>query len=142
MAVSQLSVFAENKPGGLRAMTQQLAEAGIDIRALSLADTQEYGVVRMIVSDIARARAILSEKNFLISVTPVVAVALPDEPGALARAIAILCEAELNVEYLYAFVAPGTYACAILRVMDVEKAEKLLSENGFELLSEEDVSRI
>ena len=142
MAVSQLSVFAENKPGGLRAMTQQLAEAGIDIRALSLADTQEYGVVRMIVSDIERARAILSEKNFLISVTPVVAVALPDEPGALARAIAILCEAELNVEYLYAFVAPGTYACAILRVMDVEKAEKLLSENGFELLSEEDVSRI
>ena len=142
MAVSQLSVFAENKPGGLRAMTQQLAEAGIDIRALSLADTQEYGVVRMIVSDIERARAILSEKNFLISVTPVAAVALPDEPGALARAIAILCEAELNVEYLYAFVAPGTYACAILRVMDVEKAEKLLSENGFELLSEEDVSRI
>ena len=142
MAVSQISVFAENKPGGLLAMTQQLAEADIDIRAMSLADTQEYGVVRMIVSDIARARDILAEKKFLISVTPVAAVALPDEPGALARAIAILCEAGLNIEYMYAFVAPSTYACAILRVVDVEKAEKLLSENGFELLSEEDVSRI
>ena len=142
MAVSQLSIFAENKPGSLVKMTSLLAEAGVDIRAMSLADTQDYGILRLIVSDVKRAREILAENRFVTSVTPVLAVALPDSPGSLAKAISILCEAKLSIEYLYAFVAPKTYACAVLRVTDNERAEALLTANGYEMITQDEISKL
>ena len=142
MAVSQLSIFAENKPGGLVQMTSLLAKAGIDIRAMSLADTQDYGILRLIVSDIERAKEVLSENGFISSSTPVVAVALKDAPGALAQTMQILYDNNINVEYMYAFLSPQPYACTILRVSDNEKAEAALSANALRLLTDEDVSKM
>jgi len=142
MAVSQLSIFAENKPGGLVQMTSLLAEVGVDIRAMSLADTQDYGILRLIVSDIDRAKDVLSENGLISSSTPVVAVALKDEPGALAQTMKILFENNINVEYMYAFLSPQPYACMILRVSDNEKAEAILSANALRLLTDEDVSKM
>ncbi len=142
MAVSQLSIFAENKPGGLVQMTSLLAEAGVDIRAMSLADTQDYGILRLIVSNVDLAREVLSTNGLVSSVTPVLAVALDDKPGALARAVKVLYDGGINVEYMYAFISPQPYACMILRVTDNTRAEQILLDNAFRLISMDDINQM
>ena len=138
MAIRQISVFVENKQGALLEATRALAAAGIDLRAVSLADTAEFGILRMITSDTDRAREALS--SMICSVTEVVGVRVPDAPGGLCSLIEHLAGAGINVEYLYGFVnRAGEDACAVLRVAQVAQAEALLEQDGFVLLHERDL---
>ncbi len=143
MAIKQLSVFAENKPGALVEITDVISESGIDMRALSVADTGDFGILRIIVSDTEKAEKILTEKGFVTKVTPVLAVKISDEPGALTKAIKLLYKESINVEYLYAFIASSKKnAYVVLRVADNEVAERILTENGFGTVTEEDIQNL
>ncbi|EJW90695.1 amino acid-binding ACT domain-containing protein, partial [gut metagenome] len=101
MTVKQISVFLENKPGKLADFTDVLFKNGIDMRALSLAEAEDFGIVRMIVDDIYHASTVLREEGYVFSITKVLAVAIPDEPGGLSRVIRVLGENQVNVEYMY-----------------------------------------
>ena len=142
MAVSQLSIFAENKRGGLVDLTSLLAQSGVDLRALSLADTQDYGIVRLIVSDVDHACAALRDNGIVYSVTQVLAVALDDKPGSLARAMQVLSDGGIDLEYMYAFLSTHGYACAIVRVSDNETAEQLLKDADFKLLTQQELGKL
>ena len=137
MAIRQLSAFLENKPGSMVVVTEALSRAGVDMRAMSVADTQDFGILRMIVSDPAAARSALQEEGILITENPVVAVGVPDEPGALTSLVRLLADREINVEYLYAFLAPVKgRAFVALRVPDAGAAEEILRAAGFDTVSE------
>ena len=143
MAIKQLSVFAENKPGALVEITDVISDSNIDMRALSVADTGDFGILRIIVSDTEKAEKILTEKGFVTKVTPVLAVKISDEPGALTKAIKLLYKENINVEYLYAFIAASKKnAYVVLRVADNDFAEKILTENGFGTVTEEDIQNL
>ena len=135
MAVKQLTVFVENRKGGLAHLTGLLAGAGVDMKALSIADTKEFGILRLIVDDTEKARAVLEKEGFLAKITEVVGVRLSDRPGELSRALNVLDAGGVNLEYLYAFLAPHPgSADVVLRVADNAEAEALLSAAGFPLL--------
>jgi hypothetical protein len=134
MAVKQISVFLENKSGRLAAVTRLLAEKGINIRALSIADTSDFGILRLIVDQPDRAYQVLKEGGFTVSATDVLAVAVPDKPGGLAPALAALEAADINIEYLYAFVAKcADLAMVLFKVNDTEKAIAVLSQAGYKV---------
>ncbi len=138
MSVKQLSVLAENKNGALYEITNILSTAGINLRAFSIADTQNYGILRLIVSDPRTAAMALSTEGKIVNVTDVVSVQIPDEKGGLASLLRVLTEADISVEYLYAFVASTAGAAyVVLRVEDNAKTEALLTEKGFTLLTDE-----
>jgi hypothetical protein len=138
MSVKQLSVLAENKNGALYEITNILSTAGINLRAFSIADTQNYGILRLIVSDPRTAAMALSTEGKIVNVTDVVSVQIPDEKGGLASLLRVLTEADISVEYLYAFVASTADAAyVVLRVEDNAKTEALLTEKGFTLLTDE-----
>ena len=140
MSVKQLSVFAENRKGSIYEITKILSDAGINLRAFSIADTQNYGILRLIVSDPRAAAMALSTEGRIVSVTDVVSAAIPDEKGGLTELLRVLCEAEISVEYLYAFVAsPAARAYVVLRVEDNAKTEALLTECGYTLLTDEEL---
>ena len=140
MSVKQLSVFAENRNGSIYEITKNLSDAGINLRAFSIADTQNYGILRLIVSDPRAAALALSNDGKIVSVTDVVSVQIPDEEGGLTELLRVLSEADIAVEYLYAFVAArGGHAYAVVRVEDNAKTEAILTENGFTLLTDEDL---
>lgn len=131
MWVKQISVFLENKSGRLAAVTRVLGENGINIRALSIADTSDFGILRLIVDDPPRAYAVLKEAGFTVSVTDVMAVEIPDTPGGLADVLDILGRAGANIEYLYAFVSKSAgNALVLFKVEDVETAARALQEKG------------
>jgi len=135
MIIDQLSVFSENKAGMLADITGLLAEAAIDIEALTIADTTEFGVLRLIVDAPKKAIAVLKLGGFVASLTPVIALKMPNAPGSLSRIVRTLSDAGMSVEYLYASVAREIdSAFVILRVEDNEAAVALLTENGFEAL--------
>lgn len=135
MKVEQISVFLENKPGALSEVTQILGESGVNIRALSLADTKDFGILRLIVNDNEKARQTLDQKGFTVRKTDVVAVEVPDRPGGLAAIIKILAEAKINVEYLYAFVQQsGQNAIIIFRFDETDRAIAVLSEKRVPIL--------
>ncbi|MCR5648676.1 MAG: acetolactate synthase [Oscillospiraceae bacterium] len=137
MAIRQLSVFAENKPGSLIAITEALSRCSVDIRAMSLADTKDFGILRLIVSDPDAAKSALIAEGILVGENPVVAVAVPDEPGALTSLMKLLAENSINVEYMYAFLVPVKgRAFVALRVAEAQKAEDILSAAGFETVSD------
>jgi hypothetical protein len=138
MSVKQLSVLAENKNGALYEITNILSTAGINLRAFSIADTQNYGILRLIVSDPRTAAMALSTEGKIVNVTDVVSVQIPDEKGGLASLLRVLTEADISVEYLYAFVASTVDAAyVVLRVEDNAKTEALLTDKGFTLLTDE-----
>ena len=140
MAVKQLSIFIENKHGRLSEAIKGISESDINIRALSIGDSADYGIVRMIVSDLDRARNLLGE-NILSKITSVVAVKMDDKGGALYKILRTLEEAEINVMYTYAFTSNKQFgAYVVLRVDDVETTEKVLSDKGFELATDEEIS--
>ena len=141
MSIKQISVFLENKPGKLKQMTGVLAEAGIDMRALSLAETKDFGIARMIVDDVFQAVNVLKEANFVASLTSVLAVAVPDEPGGLDKLLQIFADADVNIEYMYAFLGSKD-AYMIFRVADTKSAEGKLSGKGLKILSQEDIEKI
>ncbi|WP_405346111.1 ACT domain-containing protein, partial [Ruminococcus sp.] len=131
MAIKQLSIFVENREGTLVTVTDAIAKAGVDIRAMSVADTNDFGIFRLIVTDIAKAKKALDEANAFVSVTEVVGVALEDKPGALAKVVKILADQNINIEYMYAFITVSKqFAYVVLRVENNEETEKILSENG------------
>lgn len=140
MVVKQLSVFVENKPGRLSEITAVLCGKNIDIRALSIADTTSYGILRLIVSDPGAAEAALRENGFTVSLTEVLAVGIDDSPGGLAKAMKILYGAGITVEYMYAFISRDVHsAYVILRVENNENAAKVLVENGVSLLDSNEI---
>ena len=119
------------------------AKAGVDIRAMSVADTNDFGIFRLIVTDIAKAKQALDDANAFVSITEVVGVAVQDEPGALAKVVKILADANINIEYMYAFITVSKqFAYVVLRVEDNAAAEKILTENGIELVTEEDMAKL
>ena len=143
MAIKQLAVFVENKHGSLDEITKILANAGVDIRALSISETQDFGILRMIVSDLEAAKATLKENQCVYTVTDVVGVSVPDTPGAMAGVIRILSENNINLEYVYAFLgASHNSACVILRVADNALTEKLLEEGGYHVVSDPFIEKL
>jgi len=135
MKVDQISVFLENKPGALAEVTRILGESGVNIRALSLADTKDFGILRLIVNDKEKAKEVLDRKGFTVRKTEVVAVEVPDRPGGLADIMRILAEADINVEYLYAFVQQsGENAIIIFRFDETDRAIAVLSEKKVRIL--------
>jgi hypothetical protein len=142
MQVTQISVFLQNTAGRLAGVTKTLGEAGINIRALSIADTSDFGILRLIVDQSERALACLKEHGFAVSKTEVIAVRVPDQPGALSRILALLEETGINIEYLYAFVGrSGGDAVVVFRVEEPQRARVVLSENGIEFLNEEQINK-
>lgn len=143
MAIKQLSIFVENNKGKLIEITEILAEARIDIRAMSIADTQDFGILRLIVNDTDKAAKVLQQSNCIVSVTDVVAVAIPDQPGGLAKVVRILSDNNINIEYMYAFITVSKqHAYVVFRVGDNEKATQLLLEKGMKLVSEEEIHKL
>ena len=144
MTVNQISVFLENKPGTLTTMTGLLAENGIDMRALSLAETKDFGIVRIIVDDVYKATTVLKDGGFIHQLTPVLAVLIPDEPGGLHQVLEVLRKVEVNVEYMYAFFVGGDvdHAYMIFRVQDVKKAGSALAAKGIKLVNQDSIAEI
>lgn len=139
----QISVFLENKAGRLAHVTKVLGEAAINIRALSIADTSDFGILRLIVSDPDKAYKILKEAGFTVSETEVIAVQVPDSPGGLATVLEQMSEENLNIEYLYAFLGTSENdALVIFKVEDIEKARKAFVERGIRFLDEKNLYKL
>ncbi len=142
MAITQLSAFLENKPGHLASAIRTISDAGVNIRAMSLADTRDFGVLRLIVSDIEKTKKLLSDISVVIE-TKVIAVEMTDEAGALSKILKVLEKADINIEYVYAFT--GSAACSAyvaLRVDDVEHAEAALRAGGIDSLTDEKLMKL
>ncbi len=143
MSIRQLTVFVENRQGAMAEVTRELAEHNVDLRALSMADTQEFGVLRLIVKDVDSALTILRESGHIVNVTPVTAVKISDAPGRLSQALSVLDRAGINIEYLYAFLTrTEKHAYVVLRVEDNDGAKNALSEAGFKLVQESDIQKL
>ena len=134
--IQQFSVFVENKQGKMAQLTRLIADAGIDLRSLSLADTRDFGILRIIVNKPAETDVLLSENGWTFKVTPVIGVKVPDVPGGVATVLETLDKANVNVEYMYAFVnrKPGE-ADTIFRVDNDEAALNALSASGIEIVT-------
>lgn len=138
MELYQVSVFVENKAGRLAEITEVLSENSINMRALSIADTTDFGILRIIVNDPQATERILTESGFTVTLTRVIGIQVPDRPGGLSSVLRLLSDAGISVEYLYAFIEKtADKASVILRVDDDVKAKDVLSENGIELINEE-----
>jgi hypothetical protein len=135
MKVEQISVFLENKAGRLEEVTRVLAEAGVNIRALSLADTSDFGILRLIVTDNDKANQALKKNGFTVAKTDVVALEVDDRPGGLHNILSVLHRANVNVEYMYAFVQQsGDRAVIIFRFDNLDEAVRILKENGIAMI--------
>lgn len=129
--LKQISAFVENKPGRLTEILQALATAHVDLKALSLADTTDFGVIRMIASDNELAKKVLKEDGVVVRITDITAVAVPDEPGALLNALKILSDNGIAIEYMYAFGEKlGNSSVIAIRTEDPEKTEQVLKNGG------------
>jgi hypothetical protein len=136
MKIQQISIFAENKPGHIAAPVRLLAREGIDIRSMYLADTQQYGILRMIVSDWRKAATVLEAHEFVVKVTEVLAVEVPDRPGGLADVLVALDGTGINIEYMYAFPnACDNRAILIFRFSDLDAAIALLQAKGINVVA-------
>ena len=140
MAVKQLSVYVENKPGGLAAITKAISDANIDLRAISLADTKDYGILRVLCDDPDRAYVTLKSQGLTVSAREVLAFAVPDVPGGMSTIVAELADGGINIEYAYAATnRDENNAFVIMRVSDNDRAEEILKEHGVKLLVKEDL---
>ena len=140
MTIKQISVFVENKLGNLAEVTDVLASAGINMYAISLADTRDFGILRLIVDDSFAAAQVLKENNYIVSITPVLALELPNEPGSLHKALSVLEENNIDLKYLYDFNTVTTRnAHLVFRVEDTKKAEEVFGKAGFRMLFQEDL---
>ena len=143
MAIKQLTIFVQNRKGAVSSITDTLAKHDVNIRALSIAETEDFGILRLIVNDEAAAEKALAESGYLIKVIDVVGVKIGDQPGKLTSALDVLDKADINVEYLYAFMArTEKHAYVVLRVEDNALAEKALADAGFKLITEADVNKL
>ncbi len=143
MSIKQITVFVENKQGALVAITDALAKSGVNLRALSIAETEEFGILRLIVNGEDVAEKTLFDAGYLIKVTDVVGVKIGDAPGKLTAALRVLDEAGINVEYMYAFMArTERHAYMVLRVADNSAAEAALESAGFHLVTDADIAKL
>ena len=140
MKVKQISIFLENKSGRLAQVTREHGDNWINNRALSISDTTDFGILRLIVNDPDKAYQVLKEAGFTVSTTDVIAVEVVDEPGGLSKALQCLDRAGINIEYLYAFVQKATSAALVVfRVEQLDEAVKALQQDGIRLLSGDEV---
>ena len=139
MKVKQISVFMENQPGRLAEMASSLGNNGINIMALTVAESTDFGVIRMIVSDFDKAVKILKDKKFTVRETEVLAVEIPDEPGSLGKVMKTFADNRLNVEYMYAFVSRRQDALIVFRFDDPDKAINALKNTNVKVLTNEEV---
>lgn len=143
MIIKQLSVFVENKKGRLSAIADKLAENDVDISALSLADTLEFGVLRLIVDKPDVAQKILTESGVVVKITDVVAVAMDDMPGGAASALRVISDNDISVEYMYACIGKTQgKALMVIRTEDPIRADNILTEKGFGKMNPSDIYRI
>lgn len=143
MAIRQITVFVQNKQGALVSITEALAANQVNIRALSIAETEDFGILRLIVNDEETAQKTLSDAGYLIKVTEVVGVKIGDAPGKLTGALAVLDKAGINLEYLYAFMArTEKHAYVVLRVEDNEITEAALEAAGYHLITDADICKL
>ena len=143
MAIKQLTVFVPNRKGEIVKVTKILAENDINMRALSIAETEDFGILRLIVNDERVAEKVLQEQGYLIKVVDVVGVKITDEPGELTVALEVLDKADINVDYLYAFMArTEKHAYVVLRVENNEAAESALVNAQFKLITEADINKL
>lgn len=140
MIIKQISIFVENKRGRLAEITKVLQDNQIDIRALSVADTKDFGILRLIVNDPDRAVEVLKKDGFTVSLTKVISIGIDDKPGGLYKAMSTLDENSISVEYMYAFISRcEKTAYVIMRVEDNEKAIDVLSKNGFKIMNSNEI---
>ena len=144
MNIKQISVFLENKPGALCGMTGILAQHEIDMRAVSLAESSDFGIARIIVDDVYNAANVLKEAGYVYSMTPVLGVAIPDVPGGLNKVLLALADAGVNVEYMYAFLGGKDveHAYMIFRVADNAAAVAALAARGIQVVEQEEMNRL
>ena len=144
MSIKQISVFLENKPGSLYAMTGVLAQNGIDMRAFSLAETSDFGIARIIVDDVYKTTTVLKDAGFINNITPVLGVAIPDVPGGLCKVLEALTNARVNVEYMYAFLGGKDvdHAYMIFRVEDDTIASAVLAKQGIKVVEQEEIDKL
>ena len=143
MTIDQISIFVENKPGCLADVTKIMSDHQIDMRALSIAETPDFGILRAIVSDTEKTAQILKEAGYIYSITPVLAIAIADQPGSLHQVLEILKEYSINLEYVYAFVTrKEDEAYMILRVADNDKAYEVLSGRQVHVLTQEELNQL
>lgn len=143
MTVKQISVFVENTAGKLAELTAYLHQHDIDMRALSIAETQDFGIVRIIVDDAYKTSQVLKEAGYVASITPVLAVEMSDEPGSLFKILKILGDGGINLEYMYAFLTrKESTAYMVLRVADNEKAAELLSKKGIHTVCQDAIANL
>ena len=134
--VQQRSVFLQNKSGKIAAVVRALSEGGVDIRALSIADTTDFGILRMLVSDITAAKKVLSEQNCILSVNEVVVVAVPDAPGGLSRVLSLMAQEKIDIEYMYSLIERGVdVAYMVFRVSNEDSLLAVLAKNGLATVS-------
>jgi hypothetical protein len=140
MKIQQLSVFVENSPGHLQAPCRALADAGVNLATLSLADTQQYGILRLIIADWQRAKAVLESAGFVVKMTEVLAIEVPDRPGGLADVLRVIEQAKINVEYMYAFAEKrGDKAVLVFRFEDPDAAIRALEHSEVNLVDRVDL---
>jgi len=140
MIINQISVFVENKRGRLAEITKVLENSKVDIRALSIADTRDFGILRLIVADSEKAISALKTEGFTVSITKVIGIGIDDHPGGLSKAMEVLNENEIGVEYMYAFISRNKdTAYVILRVEDNQKAIEVLQANKFNVLKADSI---
>lgn len=140
MTIPQISVFLENKAGQLADITNILSENQVNMRAINIAETADYGVLRLIVDDPARASSILLEHGFILTMTPVVGVAVSDAPGGLSKVLGVISHAEIDVEYMYSvFGQKDGLACMIFRVADSDELTSVLEKNGISTIAGEEL---
>ena len=143
MSLKQLTIFEQKKKGSLVNITKTLAENNVNMRALSIADTQDFGILRLIVNDNETATKALTEAGYLLKMTDVVGVKIGDQPGKLSKALEVLDKADINMEYLYAFMArTEKHAYVVLRVADNAAAEKALEDAGFHMITDADIDKL
>ena len=143
MAIKQLTIFVQNRQGALVTVTDTLAANNINIRALSIAETEDFGILRLIVNDVESAKKVLADEGYLIKTVDVVGVKIGDAPGKLTSALGVLDKAGINMEYLYAFMArTDKHAYVVLRVEDNDAAEAALEAAGFHLITDADVCKL
>ena len=144
MSIKQISVFLENKPGALYAMTGVLAQNKIDMRAFSLAETSDFGIARIIVDDVYKTATVLREAGFINKITPVLGVAIPDVPGGLNKVLQVLTDAKVNVEYMYAFLGGKgvDHAYMIFRVEDAAAASAALAQRGIKVIDQGEIEKL
>ena len=141
MTINQISVFLENKPGQLAEFTRLLEEQQIDMRALSIAETQDFGILRLIVDDPYKTLNVAKEAGYICAVTPVLAVEISDTPGSLVKMLTALGQNDINVEYTYAFITrKKDVAYMVFRVNDPEKATRVLIKNQTRPIAQDDLS--